>query len=58
MPDSKQRHKEQCIWNSKQRMLPFGNTVFTENMFTAKENRHMHLLLANGTHITSSKYLH
>jgi hypothetical protein len=41
----------------KQKVLPFRDTILTENMFTAKENRNMHLLLADGTHVTSSNCL-
>lgn len=41
----------------KKRVLPFRDTVLAENMFTAKENRNMHLFLADGTHITGSDCL-
>lgn len=38
-------------------LKPFRDTVLAENMFTAKENRNMHLFLADGTHITGSDCL-
>jgi hypothetical protein len=37
--------------------LPFRDTIFTEDMFTAQKNRGMHLLLAYSTHVSSSSNL-